>query len=226
MTPTPSLHSTEWIDISVPLANGMVLWPGNPPVSITRRMDRKHGDPCNLSALTLGAHDGTHLDAPIHFIDRGAPVDRLDPARGIGPARVVEITDPVAITAGAIADIGPARAERILFKSANSDLAWQKGSFDKTAVHLTGEASQALADAGVALVGIDYLSVAGFACHNGEAAHRPLLEAGVWVLEGLDLGAVGAGEYELCCVPLRLVGSDASPVRALLRPLGAGGDRQ
>jgi arylformamidase len=200
----------------------MVHWPGNPPVRVARQLDRGRGDPCNVSVLSFGAHSGTHVDAPVHFVDGGKGVDALDPAVGMGPVRVVEITDTVSVTADAIAGLGLRRGERVLFKTANSPGAWRQDGFDEQAVYLDGDASQALADTGVALAGIDYLSVGGYRCDNGDAAHRPLLEAGVWILEGLDLSVVTPGAYELCCVPLRLVGCDASPVRALLRPERSG----
>ncbi|MGH9102215.1 MAG: cyclase family protein [Acidimicrobiales bacterium] len=218
-----AVESQGWIDVSVPLTDGMVHWPDNPPVSVSRQLDREKGDPCNVSALSLGAHTGTHVDAPVHFVDGGRGVDALDLGVGMGPARVVEVPDPVCVTADAVAGIDPRPGERILFKTANSPRAWEKVGFDGEAVYLDGSASEALARAGVALVGIDYLSVAGYSCGNGDPAHRPLLERGAWILEGLDLSGVDPGEYELCCFPLRLVGGDASPVRALLRPSAAGG---
>ena len=105
-----------------------------------------------------------------------------------------------------------------MFKTANSAGAWWHEGFDEEATYLEGEASQVLARAGVTLVGIDYLSVGGYRCGKGDAAHHPLLEAGAWILEGLDLSAVSPGAYELLYVPLRLVGCDASPVGVLLRP--------
>jgi arylformamidase len=210
--------SDTWIDASVPLEDGMAHWPDNPGVSLRRALDRDSGDACNVSALSLGVHDGTHVDAPVHFVDGGRGVDELDLRVGMGPARVVETGAARTVTAAAVEALGPRRGERILFKTANSPDAW-RGGFDETAVYLEAEASQALAAAGVALVGIDYLSVAGYRCDNADAAHRPLLEAGAWILEGLDLAAVTAGDYELRCLPLRIPGCDASPVRALLRPV-------
>ncbi len=208
-----------WIDVSVPLVDEMVHWPGNPPVSIFRQQDRDRGGPCNVSTLSFGAHSGTHVDAPVHFVDGGKGVDELDLETAMGVARVVEISDPVSITAAAVEALRVSVGERVLFKTANSPQAWQRDRFDGEAVYLEGAASQALADAGVRLVGIDYLSVAGYRCDNGDAAHRPLLEAEVWILEGLDLTGVAPGNYELCCVPLRISGCDASPIRALLRSL-------
>lgn len=161
------------------------------------------------------------MDAPVHFVDGGEGVDALDPAVGLGPARVIEVDDPVSVKAALVECLGLRRGERVLFKTANSPTAWRRGRFVEDAVYLEADASAALADAGVALVGIDYLSVAGFRCENADGAHRPLLAAGAWILEGLDLTGVTAGSYELCCVPLRIAGCDASPVRALLRGLAS-----
>ncbi|MGH9057369.1 MAG: cyclase family protein [Acidimicrobiales bacterium] len=212
-----SPQEQAWRDVSVPLVDGMVHWPGNPPVSISRQLDRSRGDECNVSALSLGAHTGTHVDAPVHYVDGGQGVDMLDLAVGIGPARVVQVGDAASVSKDLVESIGPRPGERILFKTANSPRAWHRDGFDEEAVYLEGAASEALAGAGVALVGIDYLSVGGFRCDNGDAAHRPLLEAGAWIVEGLDLSGVIPGAYELCCAPLRIAGCDASPVRALLR---------
>jgi arylformamidase len=209
-----------WIDISIPIADGMLHWPGNPPVSLrpTLRIDR--GDGANVSALSLGVHMGTHVDAPLHFLPDGADVAALDPAVAIGPARVVAIADPVSVTREELEAVHPKPGERLLFKTQNSTRIWCEEPFREDFVFVRADAASYLAERRVALVGVDYLSVGGFSI-DGDATHRALLEAGVVVVEGLDLSRVDPGRYELVCLPLRIAGSDGAPARALLLPLSA-----
>jgi arylformamidase len=210
----------DWIDVSVPIAEGMLHWPGNPPVSLRRVLAIEHGDGANVSALSLGVHTGTHVDAPLHFLSGGQDVAGLDPGASIGPVRVVEIDSGVSVGRGDLEPAEPRPGERLLFKTRNSDRGWWQEPFREDFVFVSAGAAEYLADCGVALVGVDYLSVGGFAT-DGEATHRALLTAGILILEGLDLSSVSAGVYELVCLPLRLAGSDGAPARALLRPIGA-----
>ncbi len=209
--------SGSWIDVSVPIADGMLHWPDNPPVTLRRVLDIDR-DGANVSALSLGVHTGTHIDAPVHFLHGGADVAQLDPAVGIGPARVIEIADPVSVGREELESAGPQPGERLLLKTRNSDRRWAEEPFRTDFVFVTADAAEYLAQCRVALVGVDYLSVGGFAV-DMEATHRVLLEAGILIVEGLDLCGVTPGAYELVCLPLRLVGSDGAPARALLRPL-------
>ncbi len=213
----------DWIDISVPLRSGMVHWPDNPPVLFERVLDIERGDVANVSKLSLGAHTGTHMDAPIHFLSGGAGIDEMPLGATMGRARVIEIADPVSITPAELAGHGIRRGERILFKTRNSPRVWQSDDFVEDFVYIGREAARFLAGAGVRTVGVDYLSVGGFRDDSVET-HQALLEAGVWVIEGLNLSAVEPGDYELVCLPLRIVGGDGAPARAVLRPLGAHDD--
>ncbi len=201
-----------WIDVSVPIEAGMVVYEGDPPVEVTAALAIARGDPANVSRLVLGSHTGTHVDAPAHFLPGGAGVDELPPEWLVGPARVVECP-PGPVGAETVAD---ARAgERLLLKTRNS-ARWALGRFARDYQALTPEAARALVAAGVRLVGIDYLSVEAFGA-PGHPVHRCLLAAGVVIVEGLDLSAVRAGAYELCCLPLRLRAGDGAPARVLLR---------
>jgi arylformamidase len=165
----------EIIDVSVPVRTGMPVYPGDPEV----RLERVSSSPA-VSRLDLGVHTGTHVDAPLHFIEGAASVERLPLDVLVGQCEVVSRTGI---------------AERVLVKSAPE---------------LDGEAAQSLVDHGVRLVGVDGMSV------GDEDAHRILLGAGVVVVEGLELSAVEPGTYELYCLPLKLVGSDGAPARAIL----------
>ena len=188
------------IDVSVPVRPGMVTYPGDPPVRLERVSSIADGAAANLSRLDFGVHSGTHVDAPLHFVDRAAGAEALPLDVLVGPCVVVDGLDVTAVPAG---------VERVLFKTANSRL-WERDEFSADFVKLDGAAARALVEAGVRLVGIDYLSI------GDEEAHHALLEAGVVAVEGLDLREVEPGEYRLVCAPLKLVGSDGAPARVLL----------
>jgi len=91
------MAETQWIDISVSLRDAMVYWPGDPPISIRRVQDMEQGDTAHLSMVSMGAHSGTHIDAPIHFIQQGAGVDKMPLDATVGQARVIEIRDSESI---------------------------------------------------------------------------------------------------------------------------------
>lgn len=200
------------IDVSVPIRPGMIIYDGNPGVSLERASSIERGDPANVSRLDFGVHTGTHVDAPLHFLSDGAAADTIDPGALIGEAWVIDataLTDD--LDAGALAQLDlPVGAQRLLFKTTNSEL-WSREEFARDFIRFVESGARVLVDAGVRLVGIDYLSI-------GDAgAHRAFLGAGVVPLEGLDFRAVDPGRYELICTALRLPGSDGAPARALLR---------
>jgi arylformamidase len=209
---------TGWIDVSVTIKHGMAHWPDNPPIVVERHLDIGRGDDCNVSHIAIGVHTGTHMDAPIHFIAEGAGLDEMPLSAVIGEARVIDIADPVAVTADELRLHHLGRGERLLFRTANSARVWQTHHFVEDFVYIAEEAALYLADAGVQTVGIDYLSVGGYLV-DGARIHRILLEAGIWIIEGLDLSAVAAGRYEMICLPLKLHGGDGAPARAILRPV-------
>jgi arylformamidase len=198
----------EIIDVSVPVWPGMITYPGDPAVSLERVASLANGDVVNLSRLDFGVHSGTHVDAPVHFIDGAAAAETLPLDVLVGPARVLDLTAAERLDASAFE--GVALAQRVLLKTRNSGL-WARDSFAEDFLELTEDGARALIDGGVRLVGIDYLSI------GDEAAHQALLGAGVVPIEGLDLREVAPGDYELICAPLKLVGSDGAPARVLLR---------
>jgi len=207
-----------WIDVTVPVRTGMVVWPGDISVQVERRSFIESGDRANNSTLHMGTHTGTHMDAPLHFLAKGKSIDQLPLDDVIGPARVIEISDAESIRPEALEPYKIQPGERILFKTRNSRTCWQSNAFVPDFVYITAGAARRLADIGVRLVGVDYLSVGGFQIEMKET-HLALLGAGIWLIEGLDLAAVSAGNYELICLPLRLVGAEGSPARAALRPV-------
>ncbi len=210
----------QWIDISVPLRNAMVHWPGDPPVRIKRVKDIEHGDSHTLSEIAIGSHIGTHMDAPLHFIEQGEGIDKMPLDTTIGRARVIEIWDTESIKPEELLQHRIRRGERILFKTRNSSRVWQTDTFIEDFVFISNEAAYFLAQSGVSVVGVDYLSVGGFK-HGGSYVHKTLLGGGVWIIEGLDLSGVKPGKYDLICLPLKLDQGDGAPARAILRPVPA-----
>lgn len=203
-------------DISVPVYTGMVVWPGDGGVLIERESKIEAGDNANVSHLSLGAHTGTHVDAPYHFIPEGVTLDHVPLERWVGKALVVEINGVKTITAAQVAAAGlPEGVERVLFKTDNGTIwARPQQAFEPGFVALSPDAAQFLVDRGVGLVGIDYLSIAPF--KQSRPTHEILLSAGMVILEGVDLRAVAPGWYTLYCLPLKLVGVDGAPARAIL----------
>jgi arylformamidase len=197
-------------DISVPIRPEMPIYDGNPGVRLERESSIAAGAHANVSRLDLGVHTGTHVDAPLHFIDDAPGAETLELEPMLGPATVVDATSVEGdLDEAALERLELPAATRILFKTSNSQL-WERDTFSHEFVRLTGTGARYLIERGVELVGIDYLSI------GDVEAHRELLGAGVTALEGLDLRAIEPGEYDLVCLPLRLEGSDGAPARAIL----------
>jgi arylformamidase len=198
-------------DISVPIRPGMIVYEGDPDVHLERMNSIANGDVANVSRLDFGVHTGTHVDAPVHFIDGAPGSESLAPEALIGGAVVVDATSAVGDLddrALELFDI-PEGAERVLLKTTNSNL-WARDSFSKNFVSLNGSGARYLTARGTRVVGIDFLSI------GDPEAHQELLGAGVIPLEGLDLREVEPGPYQLICLPLRLEGADGVPARAIL----------
>ena len=206
----------NWIDVSVGLHDGMVHWPDNPPVQINFVMDINKGDVCNLTKMSMGVHTGTHMDAPLHFFKDGKSIDTMPLSATLGRARVIEIGDSESIKPAELEQHNIQRGERILFKTINSTHFWQPYTFVKEFVYISQEAAQYLAKLQIQTVGVDYLSVGGF-YKDGPETHHALLGAGIWIIEGLNLSAVQAGEYDLICLPIKMMGSEGAPARAILK---------
>lgn len=184
-------------DISRELTEAAV-YPGDPAPEVTRIQQLAFGDTCNLSALSMCAHNATHLDAPLHFVPNGDGIEAVELSHCCGACRVVCFDG---VLTGDVAERIVARypTERLLFKG--------EMSVDISAAYV-------LADAGVRLVGVEAQSVA--AADRSEAVHRHLLGSGVLILEGIDLSAVCEREYFLFAAPLKIAGCDGAPVRAVL----------
>lgn len=203
-------------DISIPITLDMPVWPGDPGVHISRSSSIDEGGNANVSHISLGVHTGTHVDAPLHFLREGASLEKISLEKFVGDVQVFDVPDVNLITKESLINRNfTFNSSRILFKTNNSKI-WSRGEkeFKEDFVALSPDAARYLVGLGVKLVGIDYLSIAPFA--DSTPTHRIFLEAGVVLLEGIDLSGVSAGEYLLFCLPLNLHGVDGAPARAIL----------
>jgi kynurenine formamidase len=206
------------IDISVPVFPGM-LHPGRQPES--RYMERiAQGDPGNVTRWHMGAHTGTHLEAPLHTQDGGTPIGGLDLELLVGPARVLDLSGVASeITVADLEAAGLADDERVLLRTSNSTTAMQGTEPPATWVGLHPDAAALLVARGVRLVGIDFFTIETAGRDKTFDSHLILSAAGVVTIEQIDLSATAAGVYELICLPIPIVDSEAAPARVVLRPL-------
>ena len=207
-------------DVSVPISAATPVYPGDPGIEIRQWAAMADDDAANVSLLHFGAHTGTHVDAPSHFIEGASKVDAMPLDALIGPARVIQMPDEVdAITASHLSAQSIEGMARIIFKTRNSAF-WSDTTtgFHEDFTYIAPDAAHALVQSGARLVGIDYLSVEKFQSERHET-HLILLSNGVVIVEGLDLREVAPGDYELICLPLKIAGGtgDGAPARAILR---------
>jgi len=206
---------TRIFDISVPVVNGGVVYPGNPEIRIEPHSELAKGASSNLSRLSFGSHTGTHVDAPRHFIEDGSTVDRLPLNALIGPAHLIAFGDDVTSVTEELLQRKPLQGvERLLIRTRNSSFITDR-EFHPDYTYLAPDGAEYLSSLGVKLVGVDYFSVEQF--HSGHhRTHRTLLENGIVIVEGLNFSDIVQGAYTLCCLPLRLEGLDGAPARAVL----------
>lgn len=206
-------------DISLMTSPDSVTWDGSEQGYSARRTARlgESGSEYNVSSLTMSAHAGTHLDAPLHMVEAGMPLDAIPLDVLVGKAKVVEITGRAQITAVDLDRAGlAAGAKRVLLKTDNTHRGLLHDPlFHRDYAALSPGGAEWLATHGVRLVGIDYLSVGAYG-PDGDETHRILLSAGVVVLESLALEGVDAGEYTLLALPPKLSGLEAGPCRCVL----------
>jgi arylformamidase len=201
-------------DVSVAITPEMPVYPGDPGVNIEPMQQIAKGDVANVTRLSFGAHTGTHVDAPHHFIEGAMTVDQIPLNLLIGRARVVEVSAAV-ITPEVLDEFDFTEDARVLFKTRNSYL-WHDRSFTAEYVYLTNAAAELLVEHGIKVVGIDYLSIEKYNFTSPEV-HRTLLGNGTIIIEGLDLREVEPGDYEMICLPMKIEGGDGAPARVVLR---------
>ena len=205
------------IDISRSLGSGMAVWPGDTPFDLSHILALGRGDAVNLTTLTLSAHTGSHVDAPLHFLDGGLAVDQLDLERFWGAAQVVTVdkaSGPLTPEDFDGYDLG--RIRRLLVRSPASG--GQYDLFPEAFVYPSPELADHLGSLGICLYGADGPSM------DAEdsitlAGHHALRRNNIAILEWLDLSDAADGIYELVALPLKIAGGDGSPVRAVLRTL-------
>ena len=218
---TPALSGAGWIDVTAPVdPRTTPVYPGNPPLKLDFVQSLDSGAQVTLSAFSFGAHTGTHVDAPMHFIKGGAALDQIPLSVFIGPVRVIDCSpDAKAIDAAELNKHDWRGARRIFFRTRNSRNGWMTDPrFHEDFTYVAPDAAQLLAAAGVQLVGIDYLSIERFGFAQPQT-HRILLGKNIPVVEGLSLQNVQAGDYDLVLLPMRIMGHEAGPARAILKHL-------
>ncbi len=220
---TTELSARGWVDVTATLDPAKTpVYEGDAPMRFDFLKDMRKGDKLTLSVYSLGAHSGTHIDAPMHFVANGAPIDQvaLDPL--IGAARVIDIPDSVrAIDAGELNRHDWRGVKRVLFRTRSTLRGWMDSStFHHDFAYIAPDAAQLLADAGVVLVGVDYISAEQFGA-PAPRTHHILLGRGIPIVEGLDLRPVQAGDYDVIVLPLKVRGHEGAPARAIMRALAA-----
>lgn len=228
----PQQNKSNWIDISLPIRHNMLTFPDAPSPQVIRLRDANKGDTTTTSDLHFVTHTGTHIDAPLHFIRNGNTIDKMPLDTAIGPARVIEIKDTKSIQIEELSAYNIQKGERILFKTLNSSTVYNSDNFSFQYVYIVPEAAEYLVERGVRLVGFDYIvpavwerekdypSKAEYLANSKiHRIHRIFLGNKVYILEGINLSGIKAGEYELIALPIRLENGDAGLTRAILRPL-------
>ena len=211
-----------WTDVTYPIFENMTGWPGQPRTQLETLSCMHCGDSARVSVLHMSVHSGSHMDAPSHFLAEGVDISRSPVEVGLGPVRIAALAPAAEVTPDDLRDYEartrPLEAgERLILRTPNSDKGlWLQQKFDVDYHAIGPAAADYIARRKLALIGVDYLSVGPF--HEGNPqTHRILLGANVCIIEGVDLRRVEEGDYEMICLPLRIVGADASPIRILLR---------
>jgi arylformamidase len=203
-------------DVSVPLRNGMPVWPSDPPIKLTANShlskDKTHT--IRVTSIEMGSHTGTHVDAPAHFVEGGKTLSEIPLEWFAGPATVVEIPGVRSIGLDNLKNLDWAGVERVLFKTDNSSH-WNDPVFFEDFVYLEPEAGEFLVSKGIRLVGIDYLSIDKFRSKE-HPTHFALLPHDVVLIEGLDLSKIAPGTYHMVALPMNLQNADGAPTRVIL----------
>jgi arylformamidase len=199
-------NTMKIIDITRPLSDTTVAYPGDTPV----RFSQRDAGLYLISEIRMSSHSGTHIDAPVHYLKTGDTIDTLPLDHLIGPCQVIDVSRAGSeITAAALRGrLGAAK--RILLKTAFS----RETQFKEDYPHLTNDAADLLSQSGVLAVGIDSFSIEAVVCDG--SVHRTLLGSGCIIIELLDLSNVNEGEYKMVGLPLRLAGLDGAPARVVL----------
>jgi arylformamidase len=209
------MNSEALIDISVTLCPGLPTWPGSIGVQTSPLQTIGPDLDANVSRLDMDVHTGTHLDAPLHFVADGEDTSSLALSTLVGTCRVVAIPDTDTITRSLLEQyVGVEVPRRLLLRTDNSLIRWEEKPFRPSFTALAPDAAEWLVENQVELIGIDYLSIQKYA--DSPATHQILLQNRVAILEGIYLGHVSPGTYQLVCLPLKIKGLEGVPCRAVL----------
>ncbi len=203
-------------DVTVPISNTMTVWPGDPPVQLLPKshLSRDKTHTVRLTAIEMGSHTGTHIDAPYHMIGDGKRLHEFPLETLTGKVTVFEIPQVPSIGRAQLERLAWNGVKRVLFKTENSKH-WQDGKFYEQFVYLAPDGAEFLVEQSVKLVGIDYLSIDKFRSES-HPSHFVLLKQDIVIIEGLNLNAVSPGEYTLFALPLNLHDADGAPTRVIL----------
>jgi arylformamidase len=203
-------------DVSVPIDNGMPVWPSDPAVKLTpgAHLSRDGTHTVRVTSIEMGSHTGTHIDAPHHFVEGGHKLHEIPLDWLVGKATVVHIPGVASIARGHLESLDWSGVQRVLFKTDNS-AHWLDGGFHKDFVYLEPQAAEFLVERGLRLVGIDYLSIDQFGSQK-HPTHFVLLPNNIVVLEGLNLSQIEPGRYHMVALPLNLHNADGAPTRVIL----------
>lgn len=211
--------SMDWIDISAAVCPETApIFGDDPPVHFRWAKQIAKGDKDNLSAMDMGLHTLTHVDAPLHFVENGMTIDQVPISKLIGPARVISIDPSIdVIDAAELRKHDLAGVKRVLFRTRASAKNWlYDRKFHEDYTGIAPDAARQFVEAGMDVVGVDYLSAEQFQAKDAPT-HKALLGNNVLIVEGLDLRNVVGGDYTLIVLPLKLAGREAAPARALLQ---------
>ena len=203
-------------DVSVPIANGMPVWPTDPPLKLTSQahLSRDRSHTVHVTTIEMGSHTGTHIDAPFHFVEAGRKLDEIPLKDLVGPVSVIQVTGVPSITREHLKSLSWKNVERVFFKTDNSEH-WNDGVFFERFVYLEPEAAEFLVQRNLRVVGIDYLSIDPYKSEK-HPTHFVLLGRNVIIIEGLNLSRVPPGRYQMVALPLNLQGADGAPTRVIL----------
>ena len=216
------LEAGAAVDLSHTVREGMTVYVGDPAPKI-RRVKHLETDGVNLSEVLLGSHTGTHVDAPIHFVSGGEPVDRLPPEKFVGEAVVLDLAHKLQGSEIVAEDLESSPVDRdglIVLLYTGMSKRWSDDSARRNYTYLSLEAAKWLIGKKAKAVGVDYLSVEKYGSKNAPV-HKALLSKGVAIIESLNenLGRFAGKRIFLVCLPLKIGGSDGGPARALAYPL-------
>ena len=200
-------------DITLSLHDGLPCWPGDTPFRFALPWSKLDGASVNVGQVSTTVHIGTHVDAPFHFDDRGATIERLALDPFLGPVRVIDVRGRPIIRVEDLARFDLSATPRILLRTDG----WPDHSrFPDSIAVLEESVPDYLREQGVTLLGLDVPSVDQIDSKD-LPIHHALGSRGIMILESVDLTRVEPGVYELIALPLKIVGADGSPVRAILR---------